>query len=226
MLKKDLVEKSPVRKFEQALGGSLKGGEIGVVTSKKGVGKTSMLVQLGLDELLDGRRVFHISFSQGVDYALMWYNDMFDELAKKKNLENAASVKAEVIANRIVLNFNQDTVLTEQIMKTVKALCEGGSKPNALMIDDFDFSKANPEAFEKLKSFAKEMDISIWYTVKEDVTEAKIASSLEKYKNDIDIILYLEPANSDRINIIALKEREKTNVDTGIKFDTKTMLLI
>ena len=40
MLKEDLIEKSPMRKLEKALGGGLAAGEVGVVTSKKGVGKT------------------------------------------------------------------------------------------------------------------------------------------------------------------------------------------
>ena len=35
MLKEDLIEKSPMRKLEKALGGGLAAGEVGVVTSKK-----------------------------------------------------------------------------------------------------------------------------------------------------------------------------------------------
>ncbi|PIE99113.1 MAG: hypothetical protein CR988_00215 [Treponema sp.] len=225
MIKKDLVEKSPVRDFEKALGGGLKAGELGVVTSKKGVGKTSMLVQLGLDELLQEQRVFHISFSQHVDYAVTWYSDMYDELSKKKNLENAEEIKSKMLANRVILNFNQDTVLAEQIMKTVKALCEGGSKPNALMVDDFDFSKASHGAIKKIRDFAKEEGFSIWFTARADVRDANIAASLEDFIDDLDVVLYLTP-EQNVVKIIALKDRERKDVDTGCKFDIKTMLLV
>ncbi|MEL3905611.1 MAG: AAA family ATPase [Treponema sp.] len=224
MVKEDLIERSAVRNFEKALDGVLQPGEVGIVTAKKGVGKTSMLVQLGLDQLLQGKPIVHISFSQHTDYAITWYNNMFDEVAEKKHLEKAADLKADVIARRIVLNFNQDVVRTVQIIKTVKALFEGGSKPSVLMIDDFDFSKAVPEAVQQMKAFAKEMGLFIWYTAAADVREKTVHPDLKPYENDLDVILYLEPA-TDAIKIHALKARGKSNFDTGCKLDPKTMML-
>lgn len=225
MIVKDLIEKSPVRKFEQALGGGLKHGEIGVVTSKKGLGKTSMLVQIGLDQLLQGKCVVHISFSQQTDYTLVWYSDMFDELAKKKNLENEKAVKNEMVSRRIVLNFNQDIVRTEQILATVKALSQGGGiKPDVLMIDDFNFENACPEAMKTVKEFAAKENISVWYTASCDVQKYELPCALKPFIEDIDIVLYLESAN-DFIKIKALKEHGKNDLDTGVKFDVKTMLL-
>lgn len=225
MVVKDLIDRSPVRKFEKALGGGLKYGEVGVVISKKGLGKTSMLVQIGLDHLLQGKCVVHISFSQQTDYTLVWYNDMFDELAKKKNLENEKNVKCDMISRRIVLNFNQDIVRTEQILATVKALSQGGGiKPDMLMIDDFNFQNACPEAMKMVKDFASKENMSVWYTASCDVQKYEIPNELKPYIDDIDILLYLE-ADNDFIKIKAIKDRAESNVDTGVKFDVKTMLL-
>lgn len=225
MVKEDLIERSAVRNFEKALGGTLQPGEIGIVMAKRGVGKTSMLVQLGLDQLLQGKPLVHISFSQQTDYAITWYNNMFDETAEKKHLEKAAELKSEIIARRVVLNFNQDVVRTTQIIKTVKALFEIGSKPSALIIDDFDFSKAVPEAIQQIKAFAKENGMFIWYSASADVREKAIHPGLKPYADDFDVILYLEPA-SEAIKIHALKSRAKAEFDTGCKLDTKTMLLM
>ena len=224
MVKEDLIERSAVRNFEKVLGGALQPGEIGIVTAKRGVGKTSMLVQLGLDQLLQGKPIVHISFSQQIDYAITWYNNMFDEIAEKKHLEKAAELKSEIIARRIVLNFNQDIVRTTQIIKTVKALFEVGSKPSVLMIDDFDFSKAVPEAVQQMKAFAKEMGMCIWYTASADARVKEIHADVKPYTADFDVMLYLEPS-PDAIKIYALKARDKNNFDTGCKLDSKTMLL-
>lgn len=224
MVREDLVERSAVRNFEKALGGALQPGEIGIVTAKRGVGKTSMLVQLGLDQLLQGKPIVHISFSQQIDYAITWYNNMFDEIAEKKHLEKAADLKSEIIARRIVLNFNQDIVRTTQIIKTVKALFEVGSKPSVLMIDDFDFSKAVPEAVQQMKAFAKEMGMCIWYTASADARVKEIHADVKPYTADFDVMLYLEPS-PEAIKIYALKARDKNNFDTGCKLDSKTMLL-
>ena len=224
MVKEDLIERSAVRNFEKALGGALQPGEVGIVTAKRGVGKTSMLVQLGLDQLLQGKPIVHISFSQQTDYAITWYNNMFDETAEKKHLEKASELKSEVIARRIVLNFNQDIVRTTQIIKTVKALFEVGSKPSALIIDDFNFSKAVPEAIQQIKAFAKETGMFIWYSASADVREKVIHADLKPYAADLDVILYLEPS-PEAIKLYALKAREKTDFETGCKLDSKTMLL-
>ncbi len=223
MVKKDLIEKSPMRKLEKALGGGLASGEVGVVTAKKGVGKTSVLVQFGLDKLLQDLPVVHIAFSQAVDYSIIWYNDMFDELAKKKSLDNAAETKAQVISKRVILNFNQDIVRTAQIIKTIRALSEGGSKPAVVMIDDFNFAKALPDAIKEMKAFAKEMNLSVWYTA-DAGDDSAVNENLKRYADEFDIILTLEH-EGDYVKIKALKEHDKTEVDTDSKFDAKTMLL-
>ena len=225
MVKEDLIERSAVRNFEKTLGGALQPGEIGIVTAKRGVGKTSMLVQLGLDQLLQGKPIVHISFSQQIDYAITWYNNMFDEIAEKNHLESSSELISEVIALRIVLNFNQDVVRTTQIIKTVKTLFEVGSKPSVLVIDDFNFSKAVPEAIQQIKAFAKEMGLFVWYSASSDVRVKEIHADLKPYAADLDVILYLEPA-PDAIKIHALKAREKMDFDTGCKLDSKTMLLL
>ena len=149
---------------------------------------------------------------------------MFDETSEKKHLEKAAELKSEIIARRIVLNFNQDIVRTTQIIKTVKALFEVGSKPSVLMIDDFDFSKAVPEAVQQMKAFAKEMGMCIWYTASADARVKEIHADVKPYTADFDVMLYLEPS-PEAIKIYALKARDKNNFDTGCKLDSKTMLL-
>ena len=57
MLKEELIAKSPVRLLEKSIEGGLKAGNSGVIASRKGIGKTSVLVQLALDKLLQGEKV-------------------------------------------------------------------------------------------------------------------------------------------------------------------------
>lgn len=224
MVKQDLIERSPVRNFEKALGGGVRAGEIGVIASKKGLGKTSILVQLGIDKLLQGSGVVHVSFNQQADYVMTWYEDIFNELAKKKNLDKASEVKAELVSNRIVLNFNQNSVKTVQVIKTIKALVEGGSKPEAVIIDGFDFSKAIPESMTQMKEFAKESNVSIWYSADMDSSDKDFPVSLKPFEKDLDVVLFLDP-KPDCIQIKVLKEHDKRNYDTDLKLDVKTLLI-
>ena len=224
MVKQDLIERSPVRTFEKTLGGGVKPGEIGVIASKKGLGKTSILVQLGIDKLLQGSAVVHVSFNQQADHVMTWYEDIFNELAKKKNLDKAADVKRELVRKRIVLNFNQDSVKTAQVIKTIKALAEGGSKPEAIIIDGFDFTKAIPESMQQMKSFAKEMGCTIWYSANFEPMDKGLPASIKPYAEDLDVVLFLNP-KPDSIHIRVLKEHNKSDYDTDLKLDVKTLLL-
>jgi predicted ATP-dependent serine protease len=224
MVKQDLIERSPVRNFEKVLGGGVKAGEIGVIASKKGLGKTSILVQLGIDKLLQGSAVVHVSFNQQADHVMTWYEDIFNELAKKKNLDRAEEVKAELISKRVLLNFNQDSVRNAQVIKTIKALAEGGSKPEAVIIDGFDFAKALPESMNQMKLFAKEMNCTIWYSANFENGDKGLPASLKPFEKELDVVLYLDP-KPDSIQIKVLKEHGKTDYNTDLKLDIKTLLI-
>ena len=62
MVKQDLYNKSPVRLFDAATEGGLKEGGLGLVTSKKGLRKTSVLVQFGMDTLLKDEQLVDVTF--------------------------------------------------------------------------------------------------------------------------------------------------------------------
>ena len=58
MVKQDLIDRSPVRYFEKVLGGGLKAGEIGVITSKKDWEKLRYLSRSDLICFFRERRLF------------------------------------------------------------------------------------------------------------------------------------------------------------------------
>ncbi len=223
---KELIEKSPIRKFESALNGGLKHGEVGVITAKKGIGKSSFLVQLGLDQLLKGKSLIHVSFSQETDRTFEWYNNMFGEIAKMHKIENPSLIKNDIFKRRVILNFNQDVVRTEQVLATIRLLSANVDfKPDLLMFDDFNFANALPEALKIVKAFTKELGIATWYTAAFDVPTYGIAPSLNSYMEDISILLYME-LKDHFVAVKAVKEHENKDVNLGIGFDLDTMHLI
>ena len=70
MLKEELIKKSPVRILEKGIEGGLKAGNLGVIASRKGIGKTSVLVQLALDKLMQGKKIIHVSFTTHTSYVI------------------------------------------------------------------------------------------------------------------------------------------------------------
>ena len=126
MEKKDLIDHSPVRYFDVTNAG-LKNGELGLITAKKGLGKTSVLVQFGIDSLLNDKSLVHVSFDQKSSNVIAWYSSVMAEIAKKKNF-NITDLEEEIVRNRTILNFNQETFTLPKVVNTLKALKDGGIK--------------------------------------------------------------------------------------------------
>ncbi|GAG83913.1 unnamed protein product [marine sediment metagenome] len=107
MVRKELNKHSPLRIFEQSTRGGLGSGNIGIITARKGVGKTACLVHIATDKLFHGRQVIHVSFASDTYHIVSWYEDIFSEIAKRFNLDSAMEVHQEIIKHRIIMNFNQ-----------------------------------------------------------------------------------------------------------------------
>jgi len=231
MLKEEFITKSPVRILENSIEGGLKPGEIGVVASKKGIGKTSVLVQLALDKLIRGEKVIHISFNTHTSYVISWYENMFNELARRKNLENIDDVKEELVRNRVIMNFTQEGVLVEQILRSVKALIvEGGFDAKTIIVDGYDFTKSSVEHFQKIKAFVTEMGLQIWYsctmTGEEPLVDKhNVPFCLREFIDLISVLILLEPM-TDYIHFKVVKDHERLNLhELSLKLDAKSLLI-
>lgn len=223
MENKELIDRSPIRFFENSTNGGLKSGEIGAITSKKGLGKTSVLVQLGMDALLQNKKIVHISFDQQSDSAITWYEDIFAEITKKKNIIKIDELKDNLLKNRILLNFNQDIISGSQIVNTLSALSSGGIKIETLIIDGLDFARIDDNMLKELKAYAQKAGLVVWFSTNTDETDAKKMFS-ENAASNIDAVIYLEQ-KPDSIQMRVLKIRDEKLPESNLKLDSKTLLL-
>jgi hypothetical protein len=232
MVKEELIQRSPVRVFMNSIHGGLKPGELGLVASVSGIGKTSVLVQIALDKLLQDKKVIHISFTQHTDHVLAWYEDIFDEFIKKKNLENEQDVKNDIVKNRVLMKFTQGGISSDQILKSLKALIkDGGFAAEVLIIDGFDFSAVEEKYIAAIKSFAAEMGVSCWYScnVKGEepfYDQRNIPLVLKNSADFFEVIMVLEP-KSNHIALTVSRVRDAYNPENlALKLDPKTLLIL
>lgn len=223
MQKQDLIDRSPVRFLEKATNGGLQEGEVAIITSKKGLGKTSVLVQIGLDALFQDKNVVHVSFNQQSDFVMTWYEDIFTEMAKKKNLQLAKGIKSDIVKNRVILNFNQDAFTISSIVSTLKALEVGGVKTDSLIIDGLSKTKLTVTAMDELKTYAKEAKVSIWFSQN---TEGETLETVlpQEISAKADAIVHLSQ-KPDTIQMEVLKVRNETISDSNLRLDSKTLLM-
>ena len=221
MVKQDLFDKSPVRLFDEVTDGGLKAGEIGLVTAKKGLGKTSVLVQFGMDTLLQDKQLAHVTFDLHSSNVISWYDGIFAEIAKKKN--GAADLKDDIVAKRTILNFSLDNFTLAKVVNTLKALKAGGIEVAGVVMDGVDYAKVSEEDVKAVADYAKAENVKVWFSASAEGEKLSdsVPATLEGY---FAIVAHLEQKASD-VELAVLKLRDKKNIDTSLKLDTKTLLI-
>ena len=217
MEKKDLIEFSPVQYFTN-ITGQLKNGELGLITAKKGLGKTSVLVQFGLDSLLRDKAIVHVSFDQHSSNVISWYSNILSEISKKKNIDNKADLADDIARNRTILNFNQETFTLPKVVNTLKALNEGGVKISTIIIDGLDLAKTSKEDLEVLADFTKKEEMTAWFSFTSEADNLK--DTLDADKLGLFTTVAHLAAEGKSLNLNILK-----NGEGSVKVDTKTLLI-
>ncbi|PKL06523.1 MAG: hypothetical protein CVV53_03865 [Spirochaetae bacterium HGW-Spirochaetae-9] len=231
MLKEEFISKSSVRMLEKSIEGGLGAGNIGIIASRKGIGKTSVLVQMALDKLIQGEKVIHVSFNAHTSYVISWYENIFDEIAKRKNLEDIGNLKDQLVRNRVIMNFTQEGVSVDQITRSLKAMIvEGGFGAKTVIVDGFDFSRGTVERFEKVKAFIQEMGLEVWYSCTLSGADPLFDKSgvpiiLRELLPLVSVLIVLEPMH-DHIHFKVAKDHERVNPkELNLKLDTKSLLI-
>ncbi|MDR1625069.1 MAG: hypothetical protein LBT33_00895 [Spirochaetia bacterium] len=230
MVKEEFVQRNPLRILEKSIRGGLKPGNMAVIASPKGVGKTACLVYISTVSLMQGRHVIHVSFSSRTDHIISWYEDIFREIAKKRNLEDAMETHNEIIRNRVIMNFNQEGLVPGQVVRSLKSMIKDGNfAADLVIVDGYNLSRGNIENFKALKEFAAEMGVCIWFSAstKEGVPllPGGVPEELKPFMEYVDVLITL----SDKKDFIALqlvKDYENyTQENLHVRLDPRTLLI-
>ncbi|MEA1910519.1 MAG: hypothetical protein U9N32_02460 [Spirochaetota bacterium] len=231
MVRAELNKRGPLRVFEKTINGGLGKGHIGVLASKKGVGKTACLVHIATDKLFRGRHVIHVSFSQKVDHIINWYEDIFKEIAKKRELEDAIDIHDEIIKNRVIMNFNSQGTTIDQVLKSLSSMMTEGNFPaDSVIFDGYKLSDASQDDMGKLKAFAKEANIELWFSVSlngESPTfdESGVPTLLLDKTKELDVLITLK-YEGDHVRFQVIKDHDNMETkEMSLKLDPKTMLI-
>lgn len=222
MVKQDLINTSPVRFFDAISQGGLKAGQMGLITSKKGLGKTSVLVQFGIDALLHDKHLIHVSFDQKSSNVIAWYESILAEIGKKKNID-MVSLAEEIIRDRTILNFNKETFTLPKVVNTLKALKEGGINAGTLIIDGEDMNKVSADDVKAVLDYSRTEGTSVWFSATNE--NAELSSTV---RSDLlplfDVVGHLA-SDGNSVQLTVLKADGKEMSPAKVKLDSKTMLM-
>lgn len=231
MIKTELIKRSPLRILEKSIRGGVGVGNIGVVAGRKGTGKTACLVHIATDQLFQEKHVIHVSFSGRTDHIMSWYEDIFGEIAKKRDLENAMVVHDELVRYRVVMNFNQHGITIDQLLKSLRAMIvAGGFSADTIVIDGYDFATGDPNSLLRLREFAEELKLTLWFSAathreNKEIDENGVPLLLKSYLKHIAVLICLTPEEK-HLKLQLVKDHEQYRTENlHLELDSKTLLI-
>jgi hypothetical protein len=227
MYRKFLSARSPLRLLERGLHGGLGKGNIGMVLAGPGVGKTSFLVGVALDDLLRGEHVLHVALDQSVSHTRAHYDTVFHELAFSTHLEDEARVHAEVDRHRSIRAYPAAGFGSGKLREAVTYEEEAGNRPGLVILDGFEVGSASSQEMLDMKAMAEEIDAELWLSVAwPEESVPRIPPWIAELGDAISVVLAMEP-ETDSVALRALKEHDNPDVEAlRVALDPKTLLLV
>lgn len=225
MQRKFLNARSPLRLLERNLHGGLGRGNLGVVLAGHGVGKTSFLVGVAVDELLRRGRVLHVSAAHSVAHVRAHYDTVFDELASSTHLENEGLIRGEIERGRSIRVYPPNTISAAKLRDAVKLEREAGGAPSLLVLEGVLGAFGRSDV-EDLRALAQELDAEVWLeSACSDERVVRIPPQVAAVEDLISVILALEPGD-DAVRLRALKDHDNRDLsDLHVALDPRTLLL-
>jgi hypothetical protein len=231
MRRKEVNERSPLRVLEQSIRGGLGPGKIGVIVARHGLGKMAFLVGVALDDLMRGRNVLHVSLEYPVDKIVAYYDEIFGDLARDRELVNVWQVRMDMERSRRIHSYPDGVFSVSRLRDALGFYREHTDFiPTAIMIDHYDFDHASSEDLDGLHEVAREIEGEIWMSAvtsrDAEVDEQGIPAPVSHVKGAVDVILRMAH-DGNHVHISLLKDHDNPAVpDLRLALDPTTLLLV
>ena len=196
--------RGPLRIFEQR-DGFVEAGELVAVLSRAGVGKSALLVSIGLDLMAAGRNVLHVTTGGSVA-------DVEEGYRQAPSLDAAAQSRQ---GRRWIQSYPDDRDFATRMVAALELVSQHAAfSPDAILVDDFALDgpdEAKRAELVALRESAKAHGASLWVAVRTHRSRTgahptELPPACEGHEDLIDVALFLEP-QGDRIDLRVLCDR-------------------
>ena len=134
-------------------------GHLAVVMARAGVGKTAFLVGIGIDALLSGQKVLHISLERTVEKVRDWYDDLLKEmLRREKQLEHWTAIQLEIEKRRNIHTYVGRSFSADRLREALDLLRDAMDfVPNVIILDRMEMEGFDPATIKAAKALAAEI---------------------------------------------------------------------
>ncbi|MBD3235207.1 MAG: AAA family ATPase [Candidatus Eisenbacteria bacterium] len=231
MYRKEWFERSPLRVFERSIHGGLGKGNLGVVMSRAGVGKTAFLIGVALDDLLRKQKVLHVSLEDSVERLQAFYEAIFLELRRSIHLDDPIAAHLSMERNRMIHSYRSGELSVEKLRRNLGFLKDHGQfVPEVLILDGINFLSTSNEELAELKQLASDHEVELWMSAQthreRPRDERRIAKEVVRFEDYISVMVLLHPEQEGSVTIEILKDHDNPD-PSGLKMELDpTSLLV
>ncbi len=210
-------DSAPIRLLESTQKGELGRGNLGVIISRAGIGKTACLVHIALYGIFMGDRIVHIAFDDMPDKVSAFYQSVFNDIAKDGELSDHSKYIKVMETNRLIISIQGDKHIFERVEKSLLNITEHGRfNPDRIFIDDLNFEKADENFFKRFKELSESLNAETWFTaLSHRHIKERNKRGIPYPCNNIDdifsIIMEMEPEKSG-IYLKLLKDHNRESI--------------
>jgi len=207
-------------------------GKLGLVLARAGVGKTAVLTGIGVDALLSGQKVLHISIERTIDKVREWYDEKLVEMLKHhKKLEHLSALQLAMERNRHIHTFVGQSFSVDRIRQTIGLLGDAMEfVPAVIILDRTEYTELDPSSIAELKAVAAEIGAELWMACRTHRHEPPIPGHLpppaDLFEDSVDVAFSLVPHDA-KVRLQVLKDNdEMIEKHLNIQLDPQTLMLV
>ena len=233
MPQKSLIERSPVRIFDRAIGGGLGAGNIGVVLARTGVGKTGFLIGLAIDALLQERKVLYISTQESVEHITAFFEQIFHAMAEDLGMNEVPQRQLMMERGRHILCYNREIFSLEKLENSVGFLKEAtGFSPGHGDHGRHPALRADRAVGDRraCASWPPTGRPEVWTSATlhregQELDARGVPVEVARFDADLGVIIHLCP-EGDHVKVRITKEHQtETAAQVSMELDPRTLLL-
>lgn len=207
-------------------------GHLALVMARAGVGKTAFLVDIGLDALLSGQKVLHISLDSTVEKVRTWYDDILMEMLRsEKQLDQLEKIQLAVERRRHIHTYVGHSFTVDKLREVLAMLRDVMHfEPTVLLVDDLEADGIDPEMISDTKALAKEIGAELWVACQRfregpQGEPGHLPPPADQFEDDVDLAFRLDSHDS-KVRLHVIKDRDKMlDEDLHILLDPQTQLV-
>jgi len=185
-----------------------------------------VLVQLGLDEVLNSRNTLHVSLTETIDEVRDRYDELFLEASEESPAANPMEARIRLERHRMVQSYGPGSFTVAKLDKVLQILTEHADfRPATVLVDGIQWGRLVSDDIARLKGLVGGYGAELWLTALgvASTDASQLPECLEPFAGEVDLVLDLQPGREDvAIRVLYSRDVEGPSAES-VSLDTTSM---